>query len=45
MLHEMPGGPATVRTIPDPDELDAALGAIGRLRAEVDVVVSTSTGA
>jgi poly-gamma-glutamate synthesis protein (capsule biosynthesis protein) len=38
-VHEMPGGPATVRTIPDPDELDAALGAIGRLGAEVDVVV------
>jgi poly-gamma-glutamate capsule biosynthesis protein CapA/YwtB (metallophosphatase superfamily) len=38
-VHEMPGGPATVRTIPDPDELAAALGAIRRLRADVDVVV------
>jgi poly-gamma-glutamate capsule biosynthesis protein CapA/YwtB (metallophosphatase superfamily) len=38
-VHEMPGGPATVRTIPDADELAAALDAIRRLRADVDVVV------
>jgi poly-gamma-glutamate capsule biosynthesis protein CapA/YwtB (metallophosphatase superfamily) len=38
-VHEMPGGPAVVRTIPDPDELAAALDAIRRLRADVDVVV------
>jgi poly-gamma-glutamate capsule biosynthesis protein CapA/YwtB (metallophosphatase superfamily) len=38
-VHEMPGGPATVRTIADVDELAAALDAIRRLRAEVDVVV------
>jgi poly-gamma-glutamate synthesis protein (capsule biosynthesis protein) len=38
-VREMPGGPAIVRTIPDPDELATALDAIGRLRAEVDVVV------
>jgi poly-gamma-glutamate synthesis protein (capsule biosynthesis protein) len=38
-VHEMPGGPAVVRTIPDPDELAAALEAIRRLREDVDVVV------
>jgi hypothetical protein len=38
-VHEMPGGPATVRTIPDPGDLAAALDAIRRLRADVDVVV------
>ena len=38
-VHEMPGGPATVRTIPDPDELAAALDVVRRLRADVDVLV------
>jgi poly-gamma-glutamate synthesis protein (capsule biosynthesis protein) len=38
-VHEMPGGPAVVRTIPDPDELAAALEEIRRLREDVDVVV------
>jgi poly-gamma-glutamate capsule biosynthesis protein CapA/YwtB (metallophosphatase superfamily) len=39
-VHEVPGGPATVRTIPDPDQLAAALDAIRRLRADVDEVVA-----
>jgi hypothetical protein len=38
-VHEMPGGPATVTTIPDPDKLAAALDAVRRLDAEVDVRV------
>jgi hypothetical protein len=38
-VREMPGGPPDVRTIPDPDELAAALDAIRLLRTQVDAVV------
>jgi poly-gamma-glutamate synthesis protein (capsule biosynthesis protein) len=38
-VHEMPGGPAVVRTIPNPQQLATALTAIERLRDEVDVTV------
>src|SRR5262249_37800389 len=38
-VHEMPGGPAVVRTIADPQQLAAALTAVERLSDEVDVTV------
>jgi poly-gamma-glutamate capsule biosynthesis protein CapA/YwtB (metallophosphatase superfamily) len=38
-VREMPGGPPDVRTIPDPDELAAALDASRLLRTQVDAVV------